>query len=483
MRAWIAGLCVLPLLWCVPAQAQAQVSQERALALEGQLRDWLAAVLGPRVELGERPVRLSAEDGRYALELPVMHAGTLALDGPPLTAVLRPLDAGRWALDEVKLPSPLHIATELPGGATADWTVTLTGQQAHAIIDPSLATTSTWDAETSASDLVSHSPARQRHNSAGPAVSHVVWQPAGEGRVDLTAESSGRDLAGASVLPDGRAVTFAAARWHLSSHMDALKPTSLPPLLRAALALGPLGQALREVAPAGATPARSAFVAAANNLLDGMRDLMGGFAEVTEIDDARMIAGPMEAVLHRMLFGARMAAPDGRLALRFDLGLDGIDSPSLPPGPLHTYLPRHIALSPRAGGVKTADVTDMLQAMAAGTDPQPAVTRMLEDGPLLLGIDNLAADFGPASLAGSGELRVAAPDSVSGQARITMTGLDALIRDARSVPMLKQALPMLIFLKGIGEPQGAATVWLITYGDHHVSINGTDLSQMLPGMK
>ena len=39
----------------------------------------------------------------------------------------------------------------------------------------------------------------------------------------------------------------------------------------------------------------------------------------------------------------------------------------------------------------------------------------------------------------------------------------------------------LIFLKGIGRQTGDSTVWDVIYRDGKLSVNGTDMSQMLPG--
>ena len=108
---------------------------------------------------------------------------------------------------------------------------------------------------------------------------------------------------------------------------------------------------------------------------------------------------------------------------------------------------------------------------------------LLHDGPLTIGIDELAVDAGPAQLQGKGEVRVVAADNVAGEARIRATGLEALIRLAGQVPELKAALPVLFFLKGIGEPDGDATVWNLEYRDGKFLVNGTDFSKMMPGRK
>jgi hypothetical protein len=471
MRGWVGGVALLVAVLCTGGARAQDVSARQARVLEGQVRGWLAALLGPRVELDQRPVRLTAQDGRYALEVPVTRSGTLAIDGAPLTAAARPLEGGRWELDDILLPSPLHVAVALPDGQQGVWTLSLRDQQLHAVIDPTLATTSTWDGNLGGYSSLWHGPDGERRSEAGHSVTHAAWQPVGGGRVAVTSETATDTLASSLVKKDGRKVSFSAAHSRVTGHIDALAPEHLEPLLRAALEFVPSDAAITAAPP---------LLGAG---LDVIGDLLAGFGEHVELQDVRLTNGAMNAAARRLELGTQLSATDGRLALRLHLVADGIDSSSIPPGPLHDYLPRHIALSPRLGGMATAGVMAALRGAVGGAEPAAQTMRLLQDGPVTLGIDDLAADFGPATLAGSGEMRVGGPEDVAGQARITMTGLDALIRDARRVPMLKQALPMLIFLKGIGEQQGGATVWVVDYGNRRLTVNGTDLSQLVPGAK
>jgi len=110
-------------------------------------------------------------------------------------------------------------------------------------------------------------------------------------------------------------------------------------------------------------------------------------------------------------------------------------------------------------------------------------TALLHTAPVTVGLDDVEIDLGPARLRGGGELRIAAADEMSGEADITITGLDALIRQAAAIPQMKQALPVLIMLKGLGRQDGNATRWKITYSGKKVMVNGNDLSALLPGRK
>ncbi|MGH7041541.1 MAG: hypothetical protein ACREFY_05335, partial [Acetobacteraceae bacterium] len=63
---------------------------------------------------------------------------------------------------------------------------------------------------------------------------------------------------------------------------------------------------------------------------------------------------------------------------------------------------------------------------------------------------------------------------------VTATGLDALIQQAGTDPMLKQAEPMLLMLKGLGTADGTKTVWNVIYEGGKVLVNGHDLSGLMP---
>ncbi len=89
-------------------------------------------------------------------------------------------------------------------------------------------------------------------------------------------------------------------------------------------------------------------------------------------------------------------------------------------------------------------------------------------------------DIGIAKLTGNGELDVSSPADISGEAELRLTGFDALLRKVGATAEFKVAAPVLIFLKGIGERDGNDMVWKVKYEDSKVSVNGTDLSDMIP---
>jgi hypothetical protein len=69
---------------------------------------------------------------------------------------------------------------------------------------------------------------------------------------------------------------------------------------------------------------------------------------------------------------------------------------------------------------------------------------------------------------------------MTGSAVIRLTGYDALLQQASALPLAQSAVPVLIFLKGIGKPQGDAIEWDISYARKKMLVNGTDLSALIP---
>jgi hypothetical protein len=135
--------------------------------------------------------------------------------------------------------------------------------------------------------------------------------------------------------------------------------------------------------------------------------------------------------------------------------------------------------------VPTADVTNLVNHAidSDGTDDD-ALTQeamgLLAKGPLTIGIDDLSLDMGPGQLSGSGTVAVSSPVDYVAQAALRLKGFDALMKDAQTRPELAQAAPVMIFLKGIGKPEGDSIVWNISFQDKKLLVNGTDLSQMMP---
>ncbi len=245
-------------------------------------------------------------------------------------------------------------------------------------------------------------------------------------------------------------------------------------------------EAARQPAPAAPppdlTPEQQASLKTALVALVGIAT---GFDEHGTMENMHVAAAGHSGHLDKLAAGFSVSAPDGKALLRLTFAIDGLDSPDIPPGIYRDYLPRHLSIAPRVGGVPAADLHDLLlrAANSQGTDPdlQEQAVALLGKGPVAIGVDELSFDFGPATLKGTGEVRVSGMSEYEGEAHFVATGLDELIQKVAKVPELKQAGPVLFLVKGMGKQDGATTVWDVTYSQGKLLVNGNDLSQMIPG--
>jgi hypothetical protein len=264
-------------------------------------------------------------------------------------------------------------------------------------------------------------------------------------------------------------------------------PGEVAPFLHAVMDLAPVGIAAARHGGDQADPSKLSDEnkASLRAALTALAGLMGGFDEHVTLENPRLSGSGMSGKLTKMVSGLSVGAPDGRALIRFDLTLDGLDSPDIPAGVYRTYLPRHIAIAPRVGGVPSADLRDLMlrAADSNGDDPllEVQASALLAKGPLAVGIDDLSLDFGPATLRGKGEVRFSAMDHYEGEAHFVATGLDELIKQANKVPELREAAPVLFMAKGMGRQDGGQTIWDVTYHDGKMLINGNDMSDMMPG--
>src|SRR5262249_39339896 len=112
VRSVLPRLLGAALLSTTAANAQT-ISPEQAQALQHELKDWAAGLFGPSVKLPELPLEVSAEQDHY--KLAIRAAG---FDGPDgdvaMTALVRPLDGGRWSIDAAKIPPSGSVTVTLP---------------------------------------------------------------------------------------------------------------------------------------------------------------------------------------------------------------------------------------------------------------------------------------------------------------------------------------------------------------------------------
>jgi len=478
-------LVLAPFIAATPARAD--TTADGAAALQAQIRAWVAGLTGPAVDLGSHAVRVTPAGDAYRFELPltgpVGNTGWV-ITGEPITAIAKPLDKGAWTITSIQLPTPLRVdRTEAPDGKPYSWMLALAGQQVHGQFDPTLATGSRFEGTLRGYSSLSQTAAGTHSSHYDRYVWNGSWVPAGDGRVTVSNQVQGHNL---TVFIDAaarnRSITATVGTIRSSGRIERLSFERLGAIVRTVSGLVPTATQAASTAavPNSIAPDDRTRL---HDLVAALRDLLGGVQAQTKLERIRVDVGGQRGTLASLTIGSHAAAPGGMLNASFNLAVEGFDSPLVPQGPLHDYLPRRIALTPRVSGVPADDLMSLLDRAIDGADKdslQAEALGLLAKGPLKIGLEDVAIDLGAATLKANGSVTIAAVDDIKGSARIDAVGLDTLIHSANTVPQLASAAPFLIMLKGIGEQKGDTTTWNVTYADGHTEVNGTDLSALMP---
>ena len=484
--AGAVGLLVAP-------AAYAQATPEQAKALEQQIRSWLSGMLGPTVDVSALAMKFTPDGANYRVEIP--------LDGPvgttgvtiaatPLTALAKPLDGGRWAIDELRYPSPVKIsfpqpkagAPATPNALPVSMTIEMTDQDHHIILDPTLATTSTFDAKLGSYTSTTQTPAGVQTTRIERLSGRGVLQPQAGGQQLMTSESVGERFTSRMPMPDGSEMVVSGDRLRVTMKGDRVDLAQYGRIIRTALTLA--GSAKDAKPGADMTPADKDM---AHALVVALANLFGSMEGEESIDGLQVKFGAFGGKISRLVMGGSAAAPNGVAEMRMHYSVEGLDSPMIPPGVYREFLPRKVTMDPRIGGVPKEDLVAVLQYLIDhgskddNTELQAKGMELMAKGPLVVGLDNVLIDLGLASLTAEGEVTIPSPAEISADAEIRVTGLDALIKRISSTPELKMAMPVLTFLKGLGKADGKQTVWKIAYEDNKLTVNGNDMSSMIPG--
>lgn len=543
-----SALLVATVLAPMAARAQ-DATPEQAAQVQQQLRGWLATLLGPKVPLGDKPIQVTPEGDHLRLAVEIAGAvpgSPMTVTGGPVTASVRQLDANRWSIENLRLPSPWRVDSAKPDETGFKSMSARTEEQtSHGVFDTTFATPSTFDSVTRGASSATDGASGTSVTSLAGYTSHTVLQPASDGRVNMLADGHGEKLATEGVLPDGTPFKLTADRASLGAHFDNVAFDQIGPMIRGIMEIMPASASpvpadVLPVAPAIPAPRAPATVKgkgnpevmanakqalsstlklpdpprpatktvaataasakhadmtpaqkdSAHRVLAAFRAFMGGLDEEVAMENVRMESSGHMVSFGRIAVGFGFGAPGGRIDTHMAMALDGLSSPDIPAGPMRDYMPTHVALRPHASGVPADAVFDLIQHAidANGKDDDALGAEamgLLAKGPLNLGIDDIALTTGPASLKGGGQVTIASVTEITGKAQFTMSGLDELIKQVNATPELQGmgAGPVLFLAKGMGRIDGANTVWDVTYADGKVMVNGNDLSAMMAGGK
>lgn len=494
----------------LPARA-ADVSTGQAMALQGALQEWLRNSLGGLAVLPPDTVRLTPQGDHFGVAI------ATGAGNPDITATATPGENGLWRIDSIQLPPVASYSMTLPalparpaprrpnagpGARTAPAPVArgprvmriatkITDQSAHALFDPALGIPTELAAqyhgvrvEVTSDDQhqVQHYDTYTIGFSAKPTVPGAATPSAPTGTVDVAQQVDVDGVTLDAGLPDGTQLRMTAAHMRNAAHAVALSTQKAFASLQAMHAVstamsGAIGgngkpnpKALEAM---DRTPLRQMVVA--------LQNVVAGFDVTQTMDDMRIESGGAGFSLAHMRMGMAAAAPTDLLDLHLDVGMDGLASPSLPPD-MADLVPRRIAFQPVLSGLSMHDLTQM--AMTA-TDKQADMTDLVlqlgglfAHGGIGVGIENIAADIGPASITGEGHVKLLGLSRNSGTGRLRATGLDALIDKVKALPDAAEAVPVLTMIRQMGRPDGDALVWDLSLENSHLLVNGVDLSSL-----
>jgi hypothetical protein len=87
----------------------------------------------------------------------------------------------------------------------------------------------------------------------------------------------------------------------------------------------------------------------------------------------------------------------------------------------------------------------------------------------------------PAKVDGTGHFTATSPSQWHGDAHVTATGFDDLMKQAHDDPDVAQALPVMIMLRGMAKPVGNQLVWDVVSDGPKLTVNGMDMSALTGG--
>ena len=486
-----AAVLAATLLALTPAAVLAQTTPESAQALEQQVREWITTTLGPSAKIAKRPIQLTADGDHYRVAVPFGEAP----DSPLVTATARMTGGGRWAIDDIRLPSPSEFHVNLPrvskdgagkdgaaGGMSGPITYKLNvGQQAGQILlDPTFATSSTSNSTVQNLDLQASGEHLQQTSHLDRGSSTTILRPAASGRVDLLMDTTLEGYRINSETQGSEPLKLGMGRVRANAEVNGVSRDRTVQIVQALVQIGSAMQASERSGNANAAPKLDPN--AAQTLLEALADFASGMSFDESMENLSMTYGGMSGTLRAARIGFSTKADAGLLQARLDLGAEGLAIPDLPLGAMADLIPSKITIRPAVSGVAAADLIKLAKASENGGSPTPAdIQALFSHGGITAGIESFAIDVAGAGFTGMGKFLFTSPQDYSGTAQLTATNLDLLQQRIASDPDLAQGLPVIIFLKGIGRTVNNGMVWDVAYSNGRLLVNNQDLTAMMAG--
>ncbi len=484
----LAGIAVGSL--AAPARA-ANVSATDAASLERQVRDALGGLLGPTVTLSDRPVQLTPAGDHFDVAVPLPYAMPPDPAGAStdlrITATARPAENGVWLIDGVRLTSPLRFSMRMPAPTAPDapggkrgtvpvlFTVTQQGQDGRVVWDPSFATPSTWTVSTQATTAHAEGGPIVQDTRVGPSNAVTTLRPAGADRADVLLDGTVQDYHLDSNA-SGDPVQVGVQRVRVGGALNGVSRARAVTLVQTIAGL-------LAATPRGDGPAKpKAAPELVRAILATLQDFASDFALDETLDGFIVKSSGQTVAMDQMRVGVDAKSDAGLLRAGMTLAVDGIGLPELPLGDMAALLPRRVAVHPVVGGVAVSDLMRVAASAGEDRDPSPDdVAALFSHGGITGGLQSLELQVGGAVITGNASLLATGPsaDQVTGTAQLSAENYDALVQKVAAIPALaQQAMPVLVFIKGIGRTVENKLVWDVSYRAGKLMVNTMDLSAM-----
>ena len=479
--------------------------------MQSQLRTWFSTILAPAVTLPEPPLTVTREGDTYLLTLPASLWSGAA--GEDIAAELRPIDGGAWAIERLRMPLKGQFSAAMPSPSgppeAFDARYQIGEQTVRGVIDPGMRRRSSVHVDTR--DLVldiRSGPQKQlqRLERYGFQASVI---PGADGRFDVAQDATMTGWETSAEVGPGTTTEMGMRRGRVAMRLEGVRSDRLGSAFTVvkdliAIALNP---ASANASPSAVPPSAGA----PQTGTPGKPDTLGGDIpeaarlKIRELIEAfRGMADRMEAeetlddlvvtipvvgklALAQFAFGMGGEAPDGRLRAWTELSMSGLQFDMIPPA-MRDYIPSRVAMRPVISGVPTERVFSLLLRATEENPDMDALlteaTALLASADTVIGVESMAIDLDPVKVTGNGRLRLfkdptgggqGAADLAGIEARLTATGIDALMAEANKKPELRQALPFIAMARGMARQEGDRLVWDLAITETQALVNGVDL--------
>jgi hypothetical protein len=491
----LSGTACLMILGATGGARAADATPAQAAALQSQVREAIGSLLGPAVKLTDSPIKITAAGDHYDVSLPIpipQLGGGAAPLTVQLTGTAQPGDNGTWIVENVKTATPLSFTIDMPLPATPGapartvpmtYTLDQQGQTGRILWDPSFKTPSTWTSNIRSTTLRSAGGPMPQTSTIGPVNSVITLRPSGADRLDILLDGTIQDYRVDSSPPPGAgggAIQIGIKTSRVTSTLNSVSREHAITLVRSLVSLATLAAS---APPGPVKPQAPAELVEA--FLGSLQDFASDFSLDETLEGFIATAQGNTVALDRMKLGLDARSDTGLLRAGMTLGMEGLTLPDMPLGEMAALIPTRIAIRPVVGGIAVADLVHLATLSSEKKEPTPAdIGALFSHGGITGGIESITVEVAGARFTGQGTMvaTAPAPDAISGTATITAENFDALMQKVTALQGLaQQALPVMLFIKGIGRNIDNKLVWDISYKDNKVLINNVDLTAMAGG--